>query len=254
MVDGFKLLIKLLITSNLLLVCQAVFAKELTVAFGLSRPPYVDERSGSGISVELFKQAAEPLGWQYKTLFVSIKRMKRLVERGDIDVAVEMSRAQPGLHYSVPFISYSNYAIHSSNSDFTLNSMQELASHSICAWQNASEHLKLNEIVAGKEDYLEFSKQRDQVIDWLNGKCDVILIDDTLLHWHLSELNQSSSVVINKQWGKVLLPFENNPLWFYVAFADAQLRDEFNASLKKLVQTGRYQQIREHWNTVAKGR
>ncbi|WP_194868144.1 substrate-binding periplasmic protein [Pseudoalteromonas sp. PPB1] len=247
-----KSLTGIAIISYLLLVSHTAFSTELVVGFGLSRPPYVDERSGSGISVELFKQAAEPLGWQYKTLFVSIKRMQRLLEQGDIDVAVEMSRAQPGLYYSVPFISYSNYAIHSRDPGFTLTSMQELARHSICAWQNASEHLELTEIVAGKEDYLEYSKQREQVIEWLNGKCDVILIDDTLLRWHLSELNQSSSVHINNQWGKVLLPFENNPLWFYVAFTDKQLRDEFNTSLKQLVQTGRYQKIREHWATTKK--
>ncbi|MCG7534105.1 transporter substrate-binding domain-containing protein [Pseudoalteromonas sp. OOF1S-7] len=251
MVKRFNPLITLVITSYMVLVSHALWAKELVVAFGLSRPPYVDERSETGISVELFKQAAGQLDWQYKTLFVSIKRMERLLERGDIDVAVEMSRALPGLHYSVPFISYSNYAIHSRDPRFVLNSMQELARHSICAWQNASEHLKLSEIVAGKEDYLEFSKQRNQVIEWLNGKCDVILIDDTLLRWHLSELNQSSSVYINNRWGKVLLPFENNPLWFYVAFNDAQLRDAFNTSLKELIQTGRYQQIREYWHNAA---
>ncbi|WP_165389104.1 substrate-binding periplasmic protein [Pseudoalteromonas rubra] len=246
----FKPLITVVITSYMVLVSHAVWAKELVVAFGLSRPPYVDERSGSGISVELFKQAAGELGWQYKTLFVSIKRMERLLERGEIDVAVEMSRAQPGLHYSIPFISYSNYAVHRRNPGFVLKSMQELARHSICAWQNASEHLELSEIVAGKEDYLEFPQQRNQVIEWLNGKCDVILIDDTLLRWHLSELNRSSSVYINNQWGKVLLPFENNPLWFYVAFKDAQLRDAFNTSLTKLIQTGRYQQIREYWQSA----
>ena len=38
---------------------------ELTVAFGQSRPPYVDELQGDGISLRLFNAVAEQLGWQY---------------------------------------------------------------------------------------------------------------------------------------------------------------------------------------------
>ncbi|BBN82374.1 hypothetical protein PA25_23590 [Pseudoalteromonas sp. A25] len=217
----------------------------MVVAFGQSRPPYVDESSQSGISVELFAHLAQNLNWNYQSVFVSNRRMERLLLSAKVDIAVEVQQSDEELFYSSPFISYSNYAIHNNNRGFSIATMDALQNYSICAWQNAKQHLRIEQMVANKKDYVEYPKQREQVIDWISGKCEVILIDDTLLRWHLMQLKERRYRYSNSSWGKALLPVENNPLWFYVGFRDAQLRDSFNFALQQLKASGRYELIRE---------
>ncbi|CAH9049871.1 hypothetical protein PSECIP111854_00395 [Pseudoalteromonas sp. CIP111854] len=224
---------------------HVAFANEpLTVAFGQSRPPYVNESSQSGISVELFDTIAKTLNWQYHPIFVSNKRMVRLLAKGKVDIAVEVQNSDKHMYYSMPFISYSNYAIHNRHSEFKLSSMSELLKYSVCAWQNAAEHLVLDKAFKDKEDYSEYSKQQEQVIDWLSGQCEVILIDDTLLNWHLAHLKEGRYQYSPENWGKALLPAVNNPLWFYVGFRNEALRSSFNFGLQQLKASGRYEQLR----------
>nr|WP_246240030.1 transporter substrate-binding domain-containing protein [Pseudoalteromonas caenipelagi] len=225
-----------------------VAAEPLKVAFGQSRPPYVDESSQSGISVELFEQIAQSLNWQYQSIFVSNRRMERLLKTGSVDIAVEVQQVNEHVYYSLPFISYSNFAIHSSKSKFSISTIEQLSQYSICAWQNAKQHLNIETVIAEKRDYSEYSKQQEQVIDWLAGKCQVILIDDTLLNWHLIQLRDGRYRYSNASWGKVLLPVKNNPLWFYVGFRDKGLRDRFNIALQQLKGSGRYELIRSKYN------
>ncbi|MBD1584122.1 substrate-binding periplasmic protein [Pseudoalteromonas sp. S16_S37] len=220
-------------------------AEPLKVAFGQSRPPYVDESNQSGISVELFDNIAKISGWQYQSFFVSNKRMERLLRSEKVDIAVEVQKSDKNLYYSMPLISYRNFAFHRNKSKFVLNNMSELLVYSVCAWQNASEHLFLDSTFANKTNYVEYSKQQDQVIDWLSGKCEVILIDDTLLKWHLFQLKNAGHFFVKRNWGKVLLPVKNNPLWFYAGFREPRLRDDFNSALQLLIDSGRYNQIRE---------
>ncbi|MCC2614662.1 transporter substrate-binding domain-containing protein [Aestuariibacter halophilus] len=237
--------------SALLLIIHSAWAvsAELIVAFGQSRPPFIDEVQGDGISFRLFDTVAKQLGWQYKPLFVSNRRMEKLLAQGQVDIAVEVQRQNTQLHYSQPFIAYSNYALHHTDRDLALTTIDQLQFFSICAWQNASQHLGIRQWTESNSKYREYPDQKLQVADWLNKRCDVLLIDDTLLEWHIRQLNARSSfedVNVNR-FGKTLLPVQNNPLWFYVGFGDAALRDAFDKQLSVLKQSGRYQQIRNEF-------
>lgn len=226
-------------------------AEPLMVAFGLSRPPYVDEQSGDGISPALFAAVAERLGWQFDRTYVSNGRMEKLLVAGDIDIAVEMPPGHAGVHYSQPFVAYRNVAIHRDNPAFTLSTLDELQHYSICAWQLASEHLHIASQMAKKADYFEYALQKRQVADWVSGKCDVILIDDLLLSWHLRALQsewQPEVLALNRhRWGQVLLPSPNNPLWFYVGFRDPDKRDAFDRVFTALLAEGLQEAVRARY-------
>ena len=222
---------------------------ELTVAFGQSRPPYVDELQGDGISLRLFNAVAEQLGWQYRPIFASNQRMQKLLEDGQVNIAVEVQPDNASLYYSQPFIAYSNYAFYHSNIELALNSMDDLRSYSVCAWQNASKHLNIEGWTAKKNNYWEYPEQKWQVADFLNRRCEVLLIDDTLLNWHLKQFNSRWGESVQQAeigaFNKVLLPTEKNPLWFYVGFTDKAMRDAFDAQLTQLKQSGQYEKIRQ---------
>lgn len=221
---------------------------ELTVAFGQSRPPYIDEVQGDGISLRLFDGVAKGLGWKYRPLFVSNKRMQKLLEAGKVNISVEVQPENTSLYYSQPFIAYFNYAFHHKDIELNLNNIDDLKSFSLCAWQNARKHLGIQHWTSNKEDYWEYPEQKWQIVDWLNGRCEVLLIDDTVLNWHVKQFNARSSEnkpdVDMDVFEKVLIPTRQNPLWFYVGFTDAELRDAFDKQLPQLKQSGRYEKIR----------
>ncbi|MDF2180298.1 transporter substrate-binding domain-containing protein [Aliiglaciecola sp. CAU 1673] len=234
---------------------QSAVAEPLMVAFGLSRPPYVDEQTGDGISPALFKEVANRLGWQFDMTYVSNGRMEKLLLSGNVDIAVEMPPGHLGLYYSKPFVAYHNFAIHRDNPGFTLSNIDELQGYSICAWQQASQHLGNAQQMSLKKDYFEYAVQKQQVADWVSGKCDVILIDDALLEWHLKSFSfawgEGQLGLNRKRWGKVLLPVTNNPLWFYVGFREQKLRDDFDTVFDELVAKGEYERVRTHYiNTL----
>ena len=235
----------------LLLVCNIALAAnvELTVAFGQSRPPFVDETTADGISLRLFNAVAQQLGWHYKPIFASNQRMQKLLEAGQVDISVEVQPVNAGLYYSQPFISYSNYAFYRSDIELSINKMEDLQPYSICAWQNAHNHLGIQHWAANKTDYREYPEQKWQVADWLNKRCQLLLIDYTLFKYHLKQFNsrkdKSMSQLEIEAFNKVPLPGQTNPLWFYVGFTDASLRDKFDEQLAQLKQSGRYDQIRQ---------
>ena len=235
----------LLLLSNF----TAAASVELTVVFGQSRPPFVDETQRDGISIRLFNAVAEPLGWQYKAIFASNQRMQKLLEEGKVDIAVEVQPDNVSLYYSQLFISYSNYAFYRSDIELSINKMEDLQPYSICAWQNAHNHLGIQHWAANKTDYREYPEQKWQVADWLNKRCQLLLIDYTLFKYHLKQFNsrkdKSMSQLEIETFNKVPLPGQTNPLWFYVGFTDATLRDKFDEQLAQLKQSGRYDQIRQ---------
>ena len=129
--------------------------------------------------------------------------------------------------------------------------MDDLKSFSVCAWQNASIHLGIQNWAQNNANYREYPEQKWQVADWLNQQCQVLLIDDTLLNWHLKQFNArwhnpAQSVDISS-FNKVLLPSAKNPLWFYVGFTDKVMRDAFDQQLTLLKQSGQYDVIRNNF-------
>jgi len=222
---------------------------DLTVVFGQSRPPFVDESLQDGISIGLFNAVSQQLGWQYRPIFASNQRMQKLLEDGKVDISVEVQPTNAKLYYSQPFISYSNYAFYRSDLALNLAQMDDLQPYSICAWQNANHHLGIERWAATKNDYREYPEQKWQVADWLNNSCQVLLIDDTLLQYHLQQFNARSDATGHQldihSFSKVLLPTDKNPLWFYVGFTDKALRDAFDVQLTQLKQSGQYDLIRQ---------
>ena len=237
-----KLAVLLLLCSNVALATT----DELTVAFGQSRPPYVDETSSDGISVRLFDAVAQQLGWHYRAIFASNHRMEKLLEDGQVNISVEVQPTNANLYYSQPFISYSNYAVYRDDKELTLAHMDELQPYSICAWQNAHNHLGIQHWATKKADYHEYPEQKWQVTDWLNKRCQLLLIDDTLLQYHLKLFShhKTTQQIEIGAYKKVLLPIKTNPLWFYVGFTDAAMRDAFDVQLSELKQSGQYELIR----------
>lgn len=219
----------------------------LQVVFGVSRPPFVDERSRSGIALELFAEAARRLGWRFEVLHAPNKRMLSLLRQGLVDVAVEVPRSEARLHYSQAFLSYRNVLLLPPGAAQPVQDWADLAGLRVCAWQLAEPALGPRFAAARAQfaQYEEFSDQRNQVRLWLRGRCEVLVIDRDLLLWHLRELAHSEPQIPQPPRGSLrTVPVPGmGPLDWYVGFRDAALRDRFDTALAALRADGSYQRI-----------
>lgn len=224
-------------------------AEPLKIIFGISRPPFIIEEKQTGISFELAKVIFDRLGVSFSPSFGPNKRMKLEILKSRVDVAVEVTPFNPTLFYSEKFISYRNFVVSRKADGIAMKDFTDLKGQSVCAWQDARAHIgeRLTQAIGSFSSYREFSIQKDQVREWLIKRCDVILIDDTLLKWHMKELigklknkNRNFDVLLDYH------PFPGgNITWFYVAFRDRVLRDRFNGILAEIKKDGTYDRIRE---------
>jgi len=235
----------------LFLVTTSVDAKKkanLTVLFGMSRPPFIMEDTKTGISINLFRKLSEKLGYSFKHVFSPNRRMNVELKNGSMDVVVEVQKGIVGAYYSDPFIGYRNFAVSRKKDQVKVESYTDLKGRSICAWQDAKNDLG-NEFKKATQvfsKYQEFPIQKDQVKSWLSGACQVIIIDETILKWWIKEL--SPEYVKRNRKLDLDLSYDVLPgqeiLWWFMGFKDRELRDQFNKVLKEFKANGIYDKIR----------
>ena len=224
-------------------------ADPLNVMYGVSRPPFIMEGDRTGISYELATAAFDRMGVATKPFFGSNKRLEAMLERNRVHVAVEVQKTDPRLFYSDRFVAYRNFAVSRRRDNVRMQEFADLRGHSVCAWQNANEHLGITELTSTFSSYQEFPEQIDQVRLWMAGRCEVILIDDTLLKWHMKILEpelKRQGIVVDSDLRFDPFPGDNH-LWFYVGFTNRDIRDSFNDALAALRSDGSYDDIRERF-------
>jgi len=226
-------------------------AEDIKVMFGVSRPPYIMEKEHAGVVFELAETIFGRMGLSFLPSFASIKRMERELLAGNIDVAVELPPTNPKIFYSDAFMKYRNFAVSRKSDRITMTTFSDLRGRSVCAWQDASAHIgePLKQAIAGFSSYREYPLQEQQVGIWLAKQCDVILIDDTMLKWHLKQLiDNFKSNRRNVELALDYHPFPgNNEIWFHAGFRDRALRDKFDEALAEIKKDGTYDKIREEF-------
>ncbi|QTN26805.1 transporter substrate-binding domain-containing protein [Rhodoferax sp. AJA081-3] len=219
----------------------------LQVAFGVSRPPFIFQETQSGISVELFREATRRMGLVFRADFYPNRRLQMALEQPQFDAVVEVQPGNAKVYYSAPFVTYSNVVLSRLQDKLVFRAWADLRGRSVCAWQNALEHLGPQFANAQKSfsRYQEFGDQGDQVRLWLLGRCDVLVIDRTLVLWHLAALARKHPEL--KQLPEADLVMEPVPgksdLDWYVGFRDKTLRNRFDKTLEAMRRDGSYRRI-----------
>lgn len=217
----------------------------LKVLFGQSRPPFVMAEEQRGIAVDLMREAFARLHLDFTPQFVSNQRMAVELRQGRADVAVEVLPDDPELFYSQPFLAYHNYLVSRREDAIAFTGdWAELAGLRVCAWQDAEQGLGPLFVAArqGFAGYREYASQRQQVEHWLQGQCQVILIDLLLLQHHWRGLHEQNP----QRFGGNLRDAQYQPLpqgrelWWHVGFRSRALRDRFDKELTRMRLDGSY--------------
>lgn len=240
-----------LVLATLSLVSAPLSARELLIAFGIDKPPFVFGQERRGLEIDIVRAALAGKGYTVRVAHVANLRLQIAIREMGVDGAASVRRRNDGNFYSDDFITYQNFAITHKADRIELHHVEDLKGHTIVAWQNAWHDLgpafeqAFNPGVKlpYRKKYFELASQRSQnAMFWL-GRAEVILVDKTIFLWYRKalahDMNTTAAVTFHD-----LFPERTA---FQVAFKDRQVRDDFNEGLRHLRESGRYQQLYERY-------
>ncbi|HNW10359.1 MAG TPA: transporter substrate-binding domain-containing protein [Candidatus Rifleibacterium sp.] len=213
-------------------------AKDVTLIAGLSLPPYIIEDSNSGIEYDIIKEALAKKGHTLKMEYVPFVRVIHDYPKYDGAVTINEASGAKG-QYSDVVITYQNYPISLKSKNVQIASVQDLKDKVIVAFQNANKYLgeEYAKVVAENPNYTEQGEQVLQVKSLYSGRADAIVSDINIFKYYkkqTTDIDTTAEIVYHE-----VFPGTD----YKVLFNDAALRDEFNAGLKELNESGRVKEI-----------
>jgi len=159
-----------------------------------------------------------------------------------VDVISMVKLSKDSYFYSDELMSHTNVVVSRLDKHFHFNKIADLKGISLIAWTGASHDLgdqyhKMFNIDDRSDNYREIADQKIHIKMLIDNKVDAVVIDRTILDWHINQLDPSKTTALKIDY---ILP-STQPR--YVAFKDRSLRDVFNTHLQALKKSGKYQTI-----------
>ncbi len=217
------------------------------VAFGLAIPPYVIQEKDNGFELDIIREALALTGHTLKPVYAASATTVQLLKAGKIDAA---QRGGPDLHdgdgvfYATqPAVVYQDFAITLKKNNIVVNSLADLKGKSIAAYMGAKNFIGPDYAAAVQDNprYQEVANQKRQALMLFANGIEVVVSDVNIFkYFSASEKGQvdtNQEVVFHKIFSDSA-QLSNNPI-----FVDKKVRDDFDAGLKRLKSSGRYQKI-----------
>lgn len=220
--------------------------KKLIVGFGMDKPPYVFEKENSGLEVELFREAARAAGYEVKSFFGPMERIKAMLMNGELD-AITNTNINEQLHLfnSEPFIEYHNYAIALKKRNLKIEKISDLKKYSIASFQRSRDLLgdEYSKMVKENKQYHEFADQKLRNIQLFKERADVIIADKRIFEYFNTQLDDS---IDQKQ--PVVMYDLFKPIRYQAAFRSKTAMQDFNKGLSKIKKNGTYRRLEEKYS------
>lgn len=216
-------------------------SKELDIALGWTKPPYVIADGNTGFELEMVKAIFQKLGHSITPIYVPFGRSATMLMQERVDLAMTIS-ANLGVNpdaLSDVYIYYQNVALSLKNNHIKLEEVADLRQLSIVAFQNATKVLgdDFRKATEASRLYIELPEQKRQVEMFLLGNADVAILDINIFIYFSRELTGSS------QLGKV----DIHPLFprtaYRIGFKDKVLKEQFNQALADYKDSEQYRQL-----------
>jgi polar amino acid transport system substrate-binding protein len=222
----------------------AVLAEPLRVGFGVDRPPYVIEKTQSGVEVEIVTRAAAKAGLQVIPVFSNLARAQRMLKNGEIgaETSTRPSVDNHSLFLSEPYIEYQDCAFSLSARQLEVHVMADLGKYSVSSFQLAHQLLgpDFRAMAASNPSYQEYSDEQFRTLLLYTGRVDILVGDKFIFEYFRRKIPAVAHVNVSQ-------PVTVYPLWppvpFHVSFTRADLRNRFDRGLAALRQSGEYAAI-----------
>ena len=232
---------------SLMLFSQISFARDVRMAFCMDLPPYIIQKTNSGIQLDIMKEALALKGHKLIPVYMSFERAKLELQENRID-AIE--RGAPYLtdddkiYFANDYtIAFKDVAISLKDNSYRINTIKDLKDKSILAFKGASFYLEnyFKNFDPNHLKYRETTDQSTQVIMLFRKRVNVVISDELIFKYHQlnysKENNSSPEFVIHDIFKQNTYPHNR------AAFRDKNLRDDFNYGLEKIKKSKRYKQI-----------
>lgn len=220
-------------------------AAEVSMAFGEKIPPFCFPETNSGIEVEVIRDALAYRGHVLRPHYLPFVRIPLAFKAGDVDAAMTdlgEDMAKSGAYYGDPAVFYDNVFISLKERNLVIKKPGDLKGLSVISFAGAAKRYPewLDDVKkAGR--YVEQNDQALQVLTLQHGRYDLVLSDRNIFKYFTLQLKLNKSLV---QKPTVEHPFVKfNPMDYRPVFRDAKVRDDFNAGLKQLKDSGRFAAI-----------
>lgn len=228
-------------------------AKELIMGASDSIPPYVIEESNSGLELDILKQALAVKGHSADIQYLPFARTYHEMKIGKLDGILNIKEGiLEQVYYSAPVISFQNCAISLEKNQFQITHIKDLTPKKVVAFQRASSILgdEFNQMAQANSSYQEKANQLQQVYMLFKGHADIVVMDSNIFKYYLKKAyleGTLSHAEIHQQavCHKIFAPTE-----YRFAFAEAQIRDDFNLGLSTITANGTLATLHKQYQNV----
>ncbi len=226
-------------------------ANAVQVGVSFTIPPWVIAETRRGIQLDLLVQALAPAGYTIKPFFLPFARAVHMFQHGELDGLINVPPDVKNGFISQEVVRFHNVAISLSSRDYREDmTIQDLTRHSIVAFQKASHFLgkEFSDMAAANPSYREVAKQDLQASLLFYGRADFIVLEQRIFEYYRiaeqrSQLKAQKALFEQPVVYHRLFP----PAPRYFVFQTEKLRDDFNAGLESLKQSGEYDKILLHY-------
>jgi polar amino acid transport system substrate-binding protein len=225
---------------------SGVQAKEVKFMFGLALAPYVIQDSNSGFEVDIIRAALAVKGHTLTPIYASFSLVTENMKANKADGAQRGTAdllEGAGFYYAESqTVMYQDMAISLKKNNLTVNSVNDLKDKIVIAFQGASKFLgpEFGAAVAGNKKYVESANEQRKIKQFYANGMDVFVGDVNIFKYfrkQVTDVDTKQEIVLHKI-------FPNSDIKTnHAVFKDQQLRDDFDAGLKQLKSSGKYQEI-----------
>jgi polar amino acid transport system substrate-binding protein len=230
---------------NLTLMVATAHAADVTMAFGEKIPPFCFPETDSGIELEVMREALAFKGHVLKPRYFSFARIPVAFKAGEVDAAMTdlgEDLTSWGAFYGNPAVTYDNVFISLKERQLVINKPEDLQGLSVISFVGAAKRYpEWLDGVRRRGRYFEQNDQALQVLTLDRGRYDLVLSDRNIFKYFTLQLKLNKSFrpkpVVEHSFVKL------NPMDYRPVFRDSAIREDFNAGLKHLKETGRFHAI-----------
>ncbi len=232
-----------------------LLAADIHMAFGEKIPPFCFPETDSGIELDVMRDALAYRGHVLVPHYYSFARIPVAFKAGDVDAAMTdlgEDMAAWGAHYGDPAVFYDNVFFTLSDRKLAIRKPDDLQGLSVLSFPGgAKRYPEWLDAVRKSGRYFEQNDQALQVLTLDRGRYDVILSDRNIFRYFSLQLKLNRSfkpkAVTAHEFVKL------NPLDYRPVFRDKKIRDDFNAGLRQLKESGRFEAIYQKYLIDVKG-
>lgn len=232
---------------TLLLPLLASAAPPVQIGTGYSLPPYAITETARGLELDIVRAAFKEAGLDIHVNFLPPARTLLMLQNQQLDAITTVNEGigKTNGFWSDSHISYQNYAITLQSSGLQINRIEDLAGHSIAAFQNASLSLgsQYQQAIRLAMSYKEYPNQLQQNKLLYSHRVDIVIADKLVFQYLTPTMGPGFDASQAVHYHDIFPPTP-----YKLLFATNDLRQRFNQGLNKIRRNGEYQLLISHYN------